>query len=513
MADVTASPHPAQQRAPADEPVSSRLPLLPLVLGVAPAIVPSLLNQAGVPCVRLAAGAPRGRFVLFDSRLARRPALAAGQVLIDLAAVCDGFDQDPLAELSIESSRPHRFQVGRFELVEEIGCVDRRAIREAFLERLAQAIESTGGIWLRIAPFPYPYRAAFNLRLDHDACDHGDLAATLKAIRGREHAVSHYVCGSAFAREPAALMQLAGHDVGGHGYWHHTYRDREENRINIARGLELLERQGFHPRGFVAPHGRWNRGLASVLETLGIDYSSEFALATDDVPFWPAGSRVLQIPVHPVCLGLFLDVAERTRNKSTYPDGLSPTAAAEAASRYLQAIVCEKIDAGEPAFIYGHPDGRLGKYPRILYELFAMLDAWDDVWETTLGGFAAWWRRRRGAQLVVHGVGPSEIEIQATGLPADETLAIDVYDHGLVARSPLDRPTTHVRLESLDYAAPPATLPRRGEPLEIPFSWRRLVKREIDWEKVTPVSQIGDRSWRGWTKWLLRRLQSRRSAA
>ena len=63
--------------------------------------------------------------------------------------------------------------------------------------------------------------------------------------------------------------------------------------------------------GFAGPHGRWDPSLDDTLEDLGYLYSSDFQLGYDDFPFYPwkgdRFSRVLQIPVHPVCEGLFLE--------------------------------------------------------------------------------------------------------------------------------------------------------------------------------------------------------------
>src|SRR5207244_3181934 len=108
------------------------------------------------------------------------------------------------------------------------------------------------------------------------------------------------VCGSTHESQPEALARLRGGDVGSHGYWHHTYADADDNLRNVARGIEVLRAAGIEPSGFVAPHGRFNGGLLDALQRLGVTHSSEFALAYDDWPFFPRGSSLLQIPVHPV---------------------------------------------------------------------------------------------------------------------------------------------------------------------------------------------------------------------
>ena len=107
--------------------------------------------------------------------------------------------------------------------------------------------------------------------------------------------------------------------------------------------------------GFAGPHGRWDPSLDDTLEDLGYLYSSDFQLGYDDFPFYPwKGTRfssVLQIPIHPVCEGLFLEAGVD-----------DPRVIGD----YLREIVLSKIDAEELAIVYGHPERRLGRMPEVL---------------------------------------------------------------------------------------------------------------------------------------------------
>ena len=114
---------------------------------------------------------------------------------------------------------------------------------------------------------------------------------------------------------------------------------------------------------FAAPHGRWRRSLDDQLEDLGYLYSSEFQLGHDDFPFYPwkgnRFSRILQVPVHPVCEGLFLEAGV-----------VDPGIVAD----YFQQVVGAKLDAGELAVIYGHPERRLGRMPEVMTALARAVD-------------------------------------------------------------------------------------------------------------------------------------------
>ena len=298
-------PHPCPS--PEGEGDRTSLPLLPLVLDDVPQGLRQALAQEGVPCCDRRQGPAEGRFVLFDSRTQRRCPLGPGQVAIDVGRLRGRCSRDPFQELVDERAAAHQWQVGGLAITEEVAAVDKRAVRREVLDALRLRIEEQGGVWIRLAAFPFPYRSAFNFRLDYDHYHPDGFSSTLAAIAGSESSTSHYVNGSAFASCGDALARLRGLDVGSHGFWHHTYRTVEENLRNVGRGIATLNAAGIEPSGFVAPHGRFNRTLLIALETLGITHSSEFGLAYDELPFAVGSGAVLQIPIHPVCLEIFLE--------------------------------------------------------------------------------------------------------------------------------------------------------------------------------------------------------------
>ena len=139
------------------------------------------------------------------------------------------------------------------------------------------------------------------------------------------------------------------HDTQSHGHFHHVYRDPEANRVNLERAHRILWSSGFEPVGLRGPPRPLAPSLDDQLEDLGYLYSSEFQLGHDDLPFFPwkgdRFSRILQIPVHPVCEGLFLEAGVH-----------DPGIIADYFRRSLRA----KLDAGELAIIYGHPEPQAG---------------------------------------------------------------------------------------------------------------------------------------------------------
>jgi len=486
------------------------LPLLPLIVDDVPAGLRQALAQEGLPTRPRTPGLGEGRFVLCDSRRGPLTPPGPGQSVLDMAALIDPGEPDPLEALVDTRSKPHQWRHAGRLVCEEIACVDKRAVRQAFLARLRQRIEQEGGVWLRLAACPHPYRTAFNLRLDHDQYQAANFEATLALLAGRADAVTHFVNAAAYADQPRALRRLRGLDVGSHGYWHHTYRTAAENRRNIARGIQSLRDAGLEPAGFAAPHGRFNAGLLAALEELHVDYSSEFGLAYDELPFFPGGRQVLQVPIHPVCPEIFLEAAARTEaGPPGDPARLSPAAAEEAlelAADYFRQTAARKHRAGEPLFFYGHPTGRLGGVCRVLAALLTTIDRLEGVWPVTLGRFAAWWRARAAVRMTVRRQGEALV-IAADRVPREFPLAVEVCRGRQVASVKLDARGLRLSPAALNFTAPAdgdLVAPRR---IDRPHNFREQFKRWIDWERVTPVAEIAGGNWQNWAKWALRRWQ------
>ncbi len=482
------------------------LPLLPLVLGSVPPGLRMALAQEGVPTVEADRGLPGGKFFLFDSLTAEPGELAQGQVPLDVAPLRAGPGPDPFVALVDRQSTRRWWQLGPWRVSEEVARFDKRQIRRRLMDELRGRLEQLGGIWLRVGPYPFPFRSVFNLRLDHDDFDAADFDRLLTAIDGRERSTSHFICGSTHHDQFEALQRLRGLDVGSHGYWHHTYHDPAENLRNVRRGMEVLQAAGITPSGFVAPGGRFNAGLQGVLDQLAVSHSSEFALAYDDWPFFPTGSQVLQLPVHPICLGLFLEAARGP----LVPPGSGPLEAAQAAAQHLAQAVQAKYRAGEPILLYGHPDKRLGRYPQVIEAVYSAVGECGSLWATTLSQWNDWWRLRSAVKLAVWAERDG-YRATAEGLPARFPVAVEFWRDQHVAvmpvraaqwsfapsalaylRRPDQPPTLPVRIDGAHRAVAPA------QPI------RQRLKRWLDWEKATPLDEIPRDTVRGWLKHRLR---------
>ena len=193
---------------------------------------------------------------------------------------------------------------------------------------------------------------------------------------------SWYVNVGAHAAHLDFFADLArrGHDIQLHCQRHTVYPGYQRNLENFRQGKAAMSAAGLTPVGVVAPFGEWNPNLNRALEELGFEYSSEFCLDYDDLPFRPVVderlSNVLQVPVHPICLGRL--VAARAN-------------AAQMAA-YFRSVIDLQFARREPCFLYDHPE-RIAQFSDVLVDVLQYgKERCGSV--TTLTEFARWWQRR-----------------------------------------------------------------------------------------------------------------------
>lgn len=494
---------------------NAELPILPLLLHEVPPGLVLALRQEGVPTAPLPtvslAPAARGRFVLFDSAaLAPRAIgalLAPGQQAIDVAPLRAAFTFDPFEALTNGESRYARWEIDGTRLHEHVSRYDKLRVRRKLLEGVRRLVEQRGGLWMRVAGYPFPYRSAFNFRIDYDECDLDDFRSVVEQVERQPECFSHFVCVAAWQHQREALKRLAGWDVASHGFYHHTYRDRAENRANLERGIDALVALGFEPSGFAAPFGRWNSESAEDLAELGVTHSSEFGLAHDELPFFPytrsglaapgAGQfcDVLQVPVHPICLGLFLEAGQRDETRIV---------------EYFCRVARAKYDAGMPLFFYGHPTGRLGRFRRLIPSLLETARGFGALWKTTMTEFATWWRMRSATTFSAWPTADG-FELLLRVPEGSFPLAVEYWMGEHVAVLP-------VRGTALRFSTGALAFERRRPVDELPqptdadesHGLRESLRRYLDWEAVTPYEELKARDPRTLLKKGLRYLRAGR---
>jgi hypothetical protein len=482
---------------------------LPLLLWRTPPGLELILEQEGIAHESVRDAHPfafrRGRFVLFDGRHTDRRALAAlltsEHVALDVDRLRRNEPVDPFEALIDHQDARAIWEVRCWRLSERVSRQPKAWIRRRLIDRLRAEVLAQRGVWIKLAPFPHPYRSVFNFRVDLDEPvpeDYHRFAMTRNLL---SDCSTHFVSTHAYESEPEVLDDLRQRDTHSHGHFHYVYRDAEANRRNLVRADRVLREAGFEPLGFAAPHGRWNPGLDDAIESLGYEFSSDFQVGYDDFPFFPwkrdRFSRVLQLPVHPVCEGLFLDAGVQD---------------SRVVAEYLCRIVDAKIGAGEPALVYGHPERRLGKMPEILIALHRLLERHVLVWRATLTELARWWRWRSSRQYMVLPRGGNRFEVQFDEWDPQYPLAIHIDRGQFTCSLPVSGPRTVLTLDDLVYERRAATAEGIMPPVldPGPASFRETVRQALDWETVTPLHELSsatlpDRLKKGLRWWKLQR--------
>jgi peptidoglycan/xylan/chitin deacetylase (PgdA/CDA1 family) len=461
----------------------------PLLLWKTPPGLELILGQEGVAFEVVKDAHPlsfRGaRYVLYDSRAVSfdsiRSLLSSEHVMLDIDELRSGEREDPFERLIDHHSALASFPAGLSRVTERVARQPKASIRRRLIARLKELLDQAGGVWIRLAPFPYPYRSAFNFRVDLDEPVPEDYHRFAAARAPLADCCTHFVCTHAYGQFPDVLDDLRQYDTQSHGHFHHVYREPESNRRNLARAHRILGMHGFRPHGFAAPHGRWRPALDDILEQMGYRFGSDFQLGYDDLPYFPwrvdRFSKVLQIPIHPVCEGIFIEA------------GMDD---AELIGEYLARAVTARLDAGQLAIAYGHPENRLGRMPEVLAILADSVERQPLVWRATMAEISRWWHWRAARRWLAIPRDENRLEILFDEWDTEFPLAIEIQRGNYQCSIPVTAPRISIPLAGLAYerAQPFDEHSWAAESANPVPDWKAAIKTAIDWEVVTPLDEI-----------------------
>jgi peptidoglycan/xylan/chitin deacetylase (PgdA/CDA1 family) len=484
---------------------SPMLASLPLLLWKTPPGLELILAQEGMAFETVKDPHPfsfrGGRFVLYDSRVVSPPSLRSllspDHIAIDIDSLRGGEPVDPFEALIDDRAAIGSWTVGPWKLSERVARFPKAWIRRRLIGKLREAVTRSGGVWIRLAPFPHPYRAGFSLRVDLDEPVPEDYHRFAKARAPLDGCCTHFLSTNAYTDIPSVLSDLRQHDTQSHGHFHHVYREPEANRVNLERAHRILRSSGFEPVGFAAPHGRWRLSLDDQLEDMGYLYSSDFQLGHDDFPFYPwkgdRFSRILQIPVHPVCEGLLIEAGAR-----------DPAIIAD----YFRRVLGAKFNAGELAVVYGHPERRLGRMPEVMTALVEATSSQPLVWRANFTEVARWWRWRAERRWLVIAHDDHRLEIQFDEWDTEYDFAVEIHRGRFYCSLPVTGPRMSLGLADLVYERSEPTKPDLDPPTvdRGSLSLKQAMRTALDWETVTPLeaiprSSISNHLKRGLRRW------------
>ena len=273
-----------------------------------------------------------------------------------------------------------KFYANRAELPSELVSQTSKDNLRRWLQRLFIKIyQQQNKTYTRRSFLPKPSKSLFIFRIDTDFAKLEDARKLFQLLQKYNLRASWFIEATAEAKvmDFYSKLPLQQHEVGLHCLRHRVFKNHEPNLQNLLQGKEILEKNGVHPNGFVAPFGDWNPNLAIAIEEVGFQYSSEFTLDYDNLPFYPffnhKFSPVLQIPIYPVSIGRL------RRSHFSQTEMIA----------YFKRIIQQKLAWQEPLIIYHHPGH---SYWRVLEAVFQEVQDWQNL---TMAEYANWWKKRQ----------------------------------------------------------------------------------------------------------------------
>lgn len=267
---------------------------------------------------------------------------------------------------------------------ETVAKVSRASLREEIVHSVKKKVFENNLPYIHLSYYPMGYRTICAFRVDCDVTDRASFFNLLNHAEKHELPMTWFIdvaSQESYMKEVASIRK-AGHDIQLHCYNHVTYGNYRKNEKNIRKGKDLMEASGIPITGFVSPFGQWNPSLNKVLEDMKFQYSSEFAIGYDDLPFYPVFDRhissVLQIPIHPICIGSLRNAGFTLHEMIAYFD----------------KIINMKYERGNPVILYGHPRNEIDRYPEIIDFVFSSMKKLHEIWFTTFTEYSSWWQRR-----------------------------------------------------------------------------------------------------------------------
>lgn len=371
---------------------------------------------------------------------------------------------------------------------ENLALYPKAVLRRRMRDRVARLMQAHGLPFVRLGYYPDGYEGAFGFRIDVDDDEDRDLDAWGKRAAAFAPFTTVFVCAQPFAEDSSPVRKLlsAGYDLQSHGFYHHAYRDRLHNLKNLNRSKDFFRSMGRSPEGFASPMGRWNEALQGSLEEAGFSYSSDFGYDYDNLPSSPVlsgrASGVLQVPIHPVCVGIFQEA--RVNDP-------------QAVAAYYRELIERRRGTGEPLFLYGHPKEWRDGFSSLPDEISKAASD-HKIWRVTLTEFARWWRRREAIEIEDLRFNPKteSISYRAAegGFDARASFVVEHRDRS--GSIPLKEGKGEISVKELTgkpqaFQVGDEDLPRvLPDDRPWPVRLKASVVEALDWEEKTPLEDL-----------------------
>ena len=262
---------------------------------------------------------------------------------------------------------------------ERVSEVSKRSIREIIYFSLLKIYDKKRLPLLTLNEFPNDNKTIFNFRIDTDFGGKNEIEKLYSICQSYNIKATWFVETKSSNDWINIYKSMQKQEIGLHCYRHKVFNDLRKNKINIQRGISILEKNGIENFGFASPFGTWNNSLNETINHFNFKYSSEFALDYDNLPFFPIinenkSSNVLQVPIHPICVGS-LKNSKHSLNQI---------------KEYYTNLIKNHTSNNLPIFIYDHPKQFEEEILKWLFKKINKLN----LLSTTLMDFSNWWKER-----------------------------------------------------------------------------------------------------------------------
>ena len=431
------------------------LPLLPLMTAGLPPAVSRILRQVGLPCAdlsRLALSAEgTGRFVLYDSR--------SSDSLQRVRAVRrQGLKPIDFAEIDRSVSGGLGLLTGNESGV--VRAYDEQELISIFLRELKLRLEAAGGLWLRLADFPFPYRAGLAVAIDQPEPSRWLPAAIPTTCFVSPKLRDEDLKGLLLAPSVELAWKVGPGDLEPTPrktitHWR-TRLDRFSRSGWAVSGLRLSEPLAGLPRA--AELLRMGFAYTSLAATPGLGTSLHAGLVASELPTFPL-ERIESTPGRSEPGSWITLGAEAARagtlDASHVLSPLTPTAKrptpAVVPSVFPEARLLTDLRAGRLALVElagaEADEGSLVRLRQFAQQI-------PLVWTCTLSQLARWMKRRSQARLVVwRRDGGYEVQLDGA-IGGDGHLGLELWRGAHQAHLPLVTSVLPIADEGLLFQTP-----------------------------------------------------------
>ena len=277
---------------------------------------------------------------------------------------------------SIENKRKNFPSENNFFPTERVSKVSKRSIREIIYFSLLKIHDKKKLPLITLNNFPKNNKTIFNFRIDTDFAKKSDIKTLYALCKKHKINATWFIETKSSEKWINIYRDMENQEISLHCHRHKVFNNFRKNNINLSKGISILNKIGVKKLGFASPFGIWNNELNKSIKKFDFKYSSEFGLDYDNLPFFPytnqnSFSTVLQIPIHPICVGSL-------KNSRHSFDNIK---------KYFHNVILNHSLNNLPIFIYDHPK----QYDeKVLTWLFNKINELD-LLSITLFDYSKWW--------------------------------------------------------------------------------------------------------------------------